>query len=194
MGLPNAYRIGSAKVVINFIQPNIIRTFLFIFSKLQILISQNSTNNDLVQLNLPEIDLKLEKRGDAIFVLDVLRKKKLLLTPEEWVRQHFLGYLMKHLKYPTGLIACEQGLKYDKQNKRTDIVVNTPQGEVLILVECKAPHVAITEATLNQIALYNRKLNPKYLVLKNGIQHYFFQILQDTLIQADELPVYQNPL
>jgi len=117
-------------------------------------------------LNLPKADLKLLDNQ----IWDVLRQKYVLHTPEEWVRQHFIHYLMA-LGYSKNLMASEKLVKYNNMSKRCDIVAFNNKNETLLIVECKAPHIKLTQDTFYQIAKYNSVLNAKYLILTNGIQH-----------------------
>ncbi|CAM1348375.1 Restriction endonuclease subunit R (fragment) [Tenacibaculum halocynthiae] len=97
----------------------------------------------------------------------------MVLTPEEWVRQHFVKFLINEKKYPTTLIAIEKQLTINNLKKRTDIVIFSPNGTPNIIVECKAPKVKITQATFDQIARYNLKLNAQFLIVTNGLEHFY---------------------
>ncbi len=130
----------------------------------------------MISLNLPTIDLKLTREDNKVFVFDIFRKKKILLTPEEWVRQHFAYYLTTHLNYPKSLMRLESGLRYNKLAKRSDIVVYNRQSDPFILVECKSYHQKLNQKVLDQVSLYNQTLKAKYLAVSNGLQHYFFEI------------------
>lgn len=125
-----------------------------------------------VELNLPEYPFKLHQKDNVVFIFDELRKKDLVLTPEEWVRQHFVQYLIIQKKYPKTLIKLEGGLKLNKLQKRTDIVVFDKNGSPQILVECKATSVKITQDVFDQVARYNMIHKVKYLMISNGLQHY----------------------
>lgn len=127
----------------------------------------------MIELNLPAFSPKLTKKGNDVFIFDPVRKKKLLLTPEEWVRQHVLNYLITHKNFPASLLRTEQGIAYHKLKKRCDIMAYAPGGEVLILVECKAPFVNIGENELMQTAAYTQSQKPKIVWLTNGLIHYF---------------------
>lgn len=105
-------------------------------------------------------------------VFDVNRKKYLLLTPEEWVRQQFLAFLIHHKNYPASLIAIEKGLKVNQLQKRFDAVIFNRNRNPLVLIEFKAPQIKITEKTFSQIAAYNMKMKVKYLIVSNGLKHY----------------------
>jgi len=106
----------------------------------------------------------------------VIRKKFVVLQPEEWVRQHCVQYLINEKKYPISLINVEKELKINQLSKRYDIVVFNNDGSILIIIECKSPNIAITQATFDQIAKYNLTLNATYLMVTNGINHYYCQM------------------
>ncbi|CAM1374564.1 type I restriction enzyme HsdR N-terminal domain-containing protein [Tenacibaculum xiamenense] len=125
------------------------------------------------KLNLPTFNFKLKSNENKTLIFDCLRKKYLVLTPEEWVRQHFVMYLMEVKKYPASLIAVEKQLTINQLKKRTDIVIFNKQGTPNIIVECKAPKIKITQATFDQIARYNLKLNADFLVVTNGLEHFY---------------------
>ena len=125
------------------------------------------------KLNLPTFPFKLKSNEKHTLIFDNLRKKYLVLTPEEWVRQHFVRFLLDVKKYPASLIALEKQLTINNLKKRTDIVVYNKLGTPEIIVECKAPHIKINQDAFDQIARYNLKLNANYLVVTNGMEHYF---------------------
>jgi len=125
------------------------------------------------QLNFPNYAFTLKNRENKTYIVDLIRKKNLLLTPEEWVRQNCLYFLISELGYPKSLINVEKQIKINGQLKRYDIVVYSSQGDVHILVECKAPSIAISQNTFDQIAQYNMTLNSSFLMLSNGKEHYF---------------------
>lgn len=127
-------------------------------------------------LNFPKADLRLRKRGEDVFVWCVVRKKELLCTPEEWVRQHAIHYLINEKNIPLGLIASEYSLEYNGLKKRADIVVFNRDQQPVLIVECKSTAVPITEAVLHQIAQYNHDLNVRYLMLTNGNEHVFCEV------------------
>jgi len=111
-----------------------------------------------------------------VAIFDEIRKKFVVLTPEEWVRQHVVQYLLVEKKYPKSLINVEKLVKVNGLNKRYDIVVFQPNGEIFLLIECKAPEVSISQQTFDQIARYNLKLNAQFLMVTNGLNHYFCQM------------------
>mgnify|MGYP000454050421 CR=1 FL=1 len=125
------------------------------------------------KLNLPSYTFKLKSNEKHTLIFDNLRKKYLVLTPEEWVRQHYVQYLVLEKKYPVSLIALEKQLTINNLKKRTDIVVYNKDGQPEIVVECKAPHIKISQDTFDQIARYNLQLKAKYLIVTNGLEHYY---------------------
>ena len=127
---------------------------------------------NMPQLNLPNTVLKTKLVEGTMQVFDVVRKKYLVLTHEEWVRQHFIHYLNTKKKYPLGLMGIEKMVKYNEQFTRADIVLYNNDGNPNMIVECKAPKVKITQDTFNQIAKYNFKLRVDFLVVTNGMQHF----------------------
>jgi hypothetical protein len=124
------------------------------------------------KLNLPAYDYKLKKQGERFYIFDPIRRKYLLLTPEEWVRQHLLHYLMEQLGYPRGLITTETGLRYNGMQRRSDLLVRDVQGHPYLLAECKAPEVALSEAVFRQVSAYNHILKAPLLLISNGLQHF----------------------
>lgn len=128
------------------------------------------------QLNLPPFDYNLRKADGKTEIYDVVRKKFVYATSEEWVRQHFLHYLINHLNYPKSLIRLESGLTYNRLSKRADIKVYDRNGNPFLLVECKSPDVKLTQSVFNQAACYNYTFKAAYLVATNGLMHYCCQI------------------
>ena len=127
-------------------------------------------------LNLPKVDLKIKLVDGITQVFCQVRKKYFFLTPEEWVRQHFISYLSREKRYPLGLMSIEKMIKYNNINTRADIVVYNNDGSAKIIVECKASTVKITEDVLLQIFKYNAQLQADFLVLTNGLFHYCCKI------------------
>ena len=128
------------------------------------------------RLNFPTYSFRFKNKENNVLVFDVIRKKFVVLQPEEWVRQNCLHYLLEDKCYPISLINVEKSLKVNGILKRYDIVVYKPCGNIKLLVECKAPKIAITQETFNQIARYNMALNADYLMITNGITHYYCQM------------------
>ncbi len=128
------------------------------------------------KLNLPEQTFRFKKEEDKTYIFDDFRKKFVVLTPEEWVRQNFLMYLTNELDFPKSLISVEAGLKLYQRIKRTDIVVYDKQGSPVLIVECKAPEIKIDEKVFDQIVRYNMALQVNYLIVTNGLNHYCCQL------------------
>ncbi|NPA45356.1 MAG: type I restriction enzyme HsdR N-terminal domain-containing protein [Chlorobi bacterium] len=124
------------------------------------------------KLNLPQYNLKYKETEKGIYVFDIIRKKYILMTPEEHVRQQFIHFLIEEKKYPKGLLAIEKQLKIYKLTKRTDIVLYNKNGNVNLIVECKAPKISISQETFDQIARYNMNFKAKFLIVTNGLNHY----------------------
>lgn len=131
---------------------------------------------------------KTEAREGKIHVFDPLRKRFVLLTPEEEVRQKVLYLLVEHLKVPAGLVAVEYSMKVNGLDKRADIVVFSTAGNPLMIVECKAPQVEMTQAVLEQALRYHSVLKPKFLMLSNGAATYCFKAEGSALKSIDHLP------
>lgn len=130
----------------------------------------------LLPLALPPYPFKLTDQSGQLFIFDEIRKKQILLTPEEWVRQHFVQYLIQVKGYPKSLIKLEGGVKLHGMQRRTDVVVFNPQGQKILMVECKAPNVTIDQKVFDQIARYNVTHKIKLLAVSNGLQHYYCTI------------------
>jgi hypothetical protein len=128
------------------------------------------------KLNLPAYDFRYRTDGGELKVLDVFRKRFVKLTPEEEVRQRFARYLVEEKGYPASLIMTEYTLKVNKLTRRCDILVHKPAGFPALLVECKAPEVAISQASFDQVARYNLAFRVSYLIVSNGMKHYCCQI------------------
>lgn len=125
-----------------------------------------------VPLDLPSFPFKLKMEKGIPYLFDDIRKKYLVLTPEEWVRQHFINYLITEKKYPKSLISTEQGLKVNERSKRSDILVYDKLGKVFLLIECKAASVKLSQSVFDQVAVYNSTIKAPYMAITNGLQHY----------------------
>ncbi|AWA30288.1 restriction endonuclease subunit R [Flavobacterium magnum] len=125
------------------------------------------------QLNFPTYGFRFKNSENKILIFDPIRKKFVVLTPEEWVRQHVVQFLLLQKKYPHSLVNVEKLLKVNGLTKRYDAVVFHNNGNINILVECKAPEVTITQNTFDQIARYNMVMKADYLMVTNGHNHYF---------------------
>lgn len=127
----------------------------------------------LVKLNFPTFSFRFKNSENKMLIFDIVRKKFIQLTPEEWVRQHCVHFLMQYKNYPQSLINVEKQIKVGRTVKRYDIVGFEPDGKINLIVECKAPSVQITQETFDQIARYNLTLQADFLMVTNGMNHYF---------------------
>lgn len=130
----------------------------------------------IVPLNFPKAPLNLVRRSNTIYVTCLVRKKQVKLTPEEWVRQHVIFYLIEYKKASPGLIAVEKSLLVNGLTRRFDLLVANREGNTKILIECKATDVQLTEETLFQLAQYNSVLTSEYVMITNGLQSLTAQI------------------
>lgn len=147
------------------------------------------------KLNLPDFELTLRKEEGKVWIFDVIRKKYLVLTPEEWVRQHFVQYLINHLKYPKSLFRVERSLTYNKLQKRSDIVVHNRMGKPWLLIECKAPDIKLTQKAFNQVAVYNMTIGAQYVGVTNGMVQYCFETSKEPSREVkflDSFPAFEN--
>jgi hypothetical protein len=144
----------------------------------------------MLQLHFPTYDFKFKSSENKTYIWDDIRKKYLLLTPEEWVRQHAVRYLIEEKHYSPVMMAIEKQFSINEIHKRADIVVFNQSMHPYIIVECKAPHIKITQETFDQIARYNLALDAKYLMLTNGLQHFYCQMNfeKKSYIFLEELP------
>jgi len=127
-------------------------------------------------LNFPSYSFRFKNSENKVSIFDAVRKKFIILTPEEWVRQHVVRFLLEEKKYPLSLINVEKVLMVNGLRKRYDVVVFNPDGTIFILIECKAPEVKISQAVFDQIARYNMTLEAEFLMVTNGLNHYFCQM------------------
>ena len=146
----------------------------------------------MLELNLPAYHYRLKKEGGKLYIYDQLRKKYLVLTPEEWVRQHFLNFLISHKKVPKSLIREEALLSYHQLQKRADILVYSRRGNPLLLVECKASTEKLDEDVFLQLSTYNFKLNVPYVIMTNGLTHYYARKENDQYNRIPALPEFNE--
>lgn len=144
-------------------------------------------------LNLPPYPFKIVQDSGKHKIFDPVRRKYLVLTPEEWVRQHFIQFLIQEKNYPQGLFKLESGVKHHQRSGRFDVLVYDTSGNGILLIECKATDVKITKETFYQIARYNAALKVPFLAVTNGLMHYFLQIdVQENRIKVlKEVPNYE---
>ncbi len=145
-------------------------------------------------LNLPNFDTKIRKSNSGLEILDILRKKYVSLTPEEWVRQHFVHYLINEKNYPAALMANEMAIRLNSLSKRCDTVVYDKNLNPVVICEFKKPNIEITQAVFNQITRYNIVLKVKYLIVSNGLNHYCCKMNYEDLSfeYLQEIPDYDQ--
>ena len=148
------------------------------------------------KLNFQLYNFRFKNSENKVSIFDAIRKKFIILTPEEWVRQHVVQFLLEEKKYPHSLINVEKVLKVNGLRKRYDVVVYSPDGSIFILIECKSPEIKIAQATFDQIARYNMTMKSQFLMVTNGLNHYFCQMdfENEKYRFLEELPDYINSL
>lgn len=146
-------------------------------------------------LNFPTCFLRYRQQDGKPTAFDVIRRKFVVLTPEEWVRQHVVHYLISHKKYPKSLINVEKMLKINGLTKRYDVVVFGSDGNVRLIVECKAPNIKISQEVFDQIARYNMTIDAAMLMVTNGLNHYYCTMnhAESRYDFLTELPSYEKP-
>ena len=131
------------------------------------------------QLNFSSFSFRFKNSENKVLIFDEIRKKFIILTPEEWVRQHVVHHLLYELKYPKSLIKIESGLKYNQLQKRSDVVVYNREGNPWLLMECKAPDLKLNQNVVMQVAVYNNDVKAKYIAISNGMQHVCYEVKQN---------------
>ena len=146
------------------------------------------------ELNLPRYEISVKRNGERLTIFDFLRRRHVALTPEEWVRQHFVHFLVEHKGYPKGLLANEVELSVGEKNLRCDSILYDPSLKPRMIVEYKAPSVVVTQKVFQQIATYNLLLHVDYLVVSNGLTHYCVKMDNDNqkYLFLDDIPDYKN--
>ena len=147
-----------------------------------------------MELNLPSFDIRLQRDDEGVKIFDRLRKKFIILTPEEWVRQHFVNYLINHKGFPESLMANEIGITLNGTRRRCDTVVFDKHGSPMVIVEYKASPIVISQSTFDQIVRYNMVLHARYLIVSNGMNHYCCRIDYDNMSYdfLKEVPDYAD--
>lgn len=133
----------------------------------------------MVKLDLPGFDYQVSKAEGKIWIFDIIRKKRVVLTPEEWVRQHIIHFFINQLKYPKSLIKIESGLTYNRLQKRSDVVVCDREGKPWLLMECKSPELPLNHNVIMQAAVYNQNIRAKYIAVSNGMKHVCYEVKED---------------
>jgi hypothetical protein len=145
----------------------------------------------MIKIEFPKDRIKTKQRGGINEIFDGIRKKWLLLTPEEWVRQNFIQFLLIKKNYPSSLIAIEKEIKLGELKKRCDVVIYNRQSQPWMIIECKEMNVALGEKTLEQILRYHITLPAKYLIITNGSYCFGFKKEKDQFFQIDLFPDYE---
>ena len=150
----------------------------------------------MTRLNLPPFEIKLRGTKAQPQIFDILRKKYIPLTPEEWVRQHFVNFLVEHKGYPAALMANEIQLKVGEKTLRADSVLYSRDLKPRMIIEYKAPHIPITQKVFDQISIYNMLLHVDYLVVSNGLQHYICKMDYNDkkYLFLEDIPDYEELL
>lgn len=150
----------------------------------------------MTRLNLPPFEIKLRGTKTRPQIFDILRKKYIALTPEEWVRQHFVHFLVEHKGYPAALMANEIQLKVGEKTLRADSVLYSRDLKPRMIIEYKAPHIPITQKVFDQISIYNMLLHVDYLVVSNGLQHYICKMDYNDkkYLFLEDIPDYEELL
>jgi hypothetical protein len=148
----------------------------------------------MYNLNLPSVSLKFKEINGKKAIFDIVRKKYIILTPEEWVRQHFIHFLINKYQYPRSLIKIESGIRFNNIAGRSDIIVYDRKGQVFLLVECKAPTIPLSNIAFEQASRYNQDYKAKYLLITNGLQHFCCEINHQTnsYTYMNDIPTFQS--
>ncbi|HEX5003488.1 MAG TPA: type I restriction enzyme HsdR N-terminal domain-containing protein [Bacteroidia bacterium] len=149
-----------------------------------------SDSGPMQSLNLPPYEFRIRNKGQSKEIFDCVRRKFVALTPEEWVRQHFVRFLSEELGYPLSLMTLEKGLEVNQMRKRTDLVVHNRSGQPWMIVECKAPTVVLTSEALYQASMYHETLSSTYLTVTNGLKHFCCEFIDGSFHFLNELPPY----
>lgn len=147
-----------------------------------------------MRLNLPEYDFIIKKNDDNFVIFDILRKRYVALTPEEWVRQNFIQFLINERSFPVALMANEVSLNQNGIKRRCDTLVADRHGKPFVIIEYKSPQIQISQDTFDQIVRYNMVLRAKYLIVSNGLMHYCCKIDYEANSYSflKEIPFYSD--
>lgn len=148
--------------------------------------------NGMQQLNLPQYNFRIKTERDKTLIFDVIRKKFVVLTPEEWVRQNFIEYLKNEKKFPESLMAVEKQISVNGLQRRFDLLVYTRNGQPLLIAEFKAPEVKITQEVFDQVVRYNMALRVEKVIVSNGLQHFACEIdyTKNSFSYLPEIPAF----
>ena len=134
----------------------------------------------MLQLNLPQYSFRIKKQNEKLVIFDSQRKRYVALTPEEWVRQNFIHFLIEEKGYPAAYLAIEKQLNMNGMKKRCDAILYNEHALPFLIIELKAPNVAISQATFDQVAVYNAKLKVDFFIISNGIEHFCCKVNLET--------------
>jgi len=134
----------------------------------------------MLQLNLPQYSFRIKKQNDKLVIFDSQRKRYVALTPEEWVRQNFIRFLIEEKGYPAAYLAIEKQLNMNGMKKRCDAILYNEHAQPFLIIELKAPNVSISQATFDQVAVYNAKLKVDFFIISNGIEHFCCKVNLET--------------
>lgn len=146
----------------------------------------------MIKLNLPEYDFRTKMEDEKTFIFDDIRKKFVVLTPEEWVRQNFIRYLKTEKKYPESLMAVEKQIKVNRNQRRFDLLIYLRNGQPHLIAEFKAPNIKITQETFDQVVRYNMSLKVEMVLVSNGLQHFVCEIdyIKNSYSYLPEIPEF----
>jgi len=147
-----------------------------------------------MNLNFPKYEFKLSEVGGKRYIFDEQRRKNIMLTPEEWVRQHLIKFLIEDRKFPSSLIAVERAFEVNKISKRFDVLVFGKSGKPLFLIECKSPSIKISQDVFFQVSVYNKALQVPYLLVSNGLQHLLWKFSDEmhNFEFLNEIPIWAD--
>jgi len=147
------------------------------------------------RLNLPEYDFRIKTENEKVFIYDIIRKKFVVLKPEEWVRQNFIRYLSSEKNYPESLMAIEKKIMVNGKQRRFDLVIYSKTGMPFLIAEFKAPNVKITQETFDQVVRYNMALQVDNVLVSNGMRHFACEIdyEKNSYRYLNEIPGYRKP-
>jgi len=147
-----------------------------------------------LNINFKTYNFTTKKEEGNTLIFDIIRKRYVRLTPEEWVRQHVIWFLIEEKGYPKGLISVEKSLKYNGLQKRFDVCVARQSGEMILLVECKSPNVKISQETIKQAGIYQKTLGINYIFISNGLVHVYMNLNNETNVFEfiPELPHFSD--
>lgn len=145
------------------------------------------------KLIFPPFECRTTTQDGKTSIFDIIRRKYIVLTPEEWVRQHLIHFLINQMKYPKSLISIEDGLKVNKMVKRSDVITYNQKGETFLLVECKSSKVKLTQKSMDQVSNYNQNYKAKFLAITNGLDIYVCKMdyIQKKAVFLTEFPVFE---